>query len=129
MLKRDNSVINRLTEEQVLTVSKKIRVDERSLIINGTPNKKNSRFSYRLFSVNSNTKVLGHHVLWKQAHPQSFLHQDMYLSHLCGNSSCGDPHHIHQESRNMNESRKYCHNGTWDSSLCPHSPPCLFITH
>jgi hypothetical protein len=74
-------------------------------------------------------KLLAHHALWKQAHPNEILEEHLFLSHLCGQSKCGLATHILKEERDMNESRKFCHKGTWTNDRCPHEPPCIFDGH
>jgi hypothetical protein len=82
-----------------------------------------------LIGAKSTTKVLVHHVYWRYKNNYETLPKGLHISHLDAEP---EVQHLTAESREMNESRKYCHLFGWykrlpneDKIRCPHwENPC-----
>jgi hypothetical protein len=75
-------------------------------------------------------KKQAHRLVWEELNGP--IPKDMDISHLCGNSKCIKPDHLHLESHQYNMSRIGCQGiykrmDKW-YNLCTHSPPCKVIT-
>jgi len=64
-------------------------------------------------------KALCHQVAWRLKNGGLEIGVGMVVSHICGRSTCCNADHLEVCTKDWNESRKYCHNGTF--TICPHA--------
>ena len=111
---------------------KTARLGDSCLIWNGckTGNTKcpYGRINIRMPDTSKFTPVLVHRLSFMLHNNVTSIPTSLECSHLCSNSLCIRPEHLHLESRHINASRKQCH-AQWQCQGHGSNPPCVFVKY